>query len=64
MGWLSSLLRSGRYSMNLQLLQADIVGAPMQHRAAVIREGAVILVKPQTDDFMMGRCCSDSPSKA
>jgi len=53
-GWFTSRLRAGRYSMNLQLLKADLSGSSAQHHAVVIVEAAAMLVKLQADDFVMG----------
>jgi hypothetical protein len=54
MGWLTDKLRSGRYSMNLQLLQADLASSSKQHRASVVVAAAAMLAKLQVDDFITG----------
>ena len=53
-GWIARKLRAGRYSMNLQLLEADLQGSSVPHRASVVVAAAAMIAKVQADDIMMG----------
>ena len=53
-GWLTKKLRSGRYLMNLKLLEAELAGSSSQHHAEVIVAAAGMLAKLQADDFIAG----------
>ena len=54
MGWITDKLRAGRYSMNLQLLEADLTAASSLHRATVMATAVNMIEKMQADDFITG----------
>ncbi len=53
-GWLAKKLRAGRFTMNLKLVEAELIRSPPQHRAAILVAAGAMLEKLQADDPMTG----------
>lgn len=53
-GWFTKKLRAGRYSMNLQVLEAGLRGTPADHWADAIVAAAAVVKRLQTDNFVVG----------